>query len=138
VADWVGDRARVGTTSPMTHVDAPRTRPTTRPWLPIVGAYFVSLLFFPLQMIAIGMLVCGGLVFMSVYVLWTQTHRIDPGRRARLDHQVPRVLLGVVALGIVAAFLWPPTTAVVAFGTSIALCAAWFAMERKIQARSDR
>lgn len=122
----------------MTHVDAPRTRHTGRAWLPIVGAYLVSLLFFPIQMLAIGMLVCGALMFMSIYVPWTQTFRMDPARRARLDHQVPRVLLGVVVLGAVAAFVWPATSAMVAFTTSVFLCAAWFAMERTIQSRTRR
>ena len=114
----------------MTQVDAPRTRRTSRPWLPIAGAYLVSLLFFPIQMIAIGMLVCGALMLVSIYVLWTQTHRMDLARRARLDHQVPRVVLGVVVLGVVAAFLWPSTMALIAFGTTVSLCVVWFAMER--------
>jgi hypothetical protein len=122
----------------MTHLDAPRTRHTSRPWLQIVGAYLVSLLFFPIQMIAIGMLVCSALMFVSIYVLWTQTYRMDPARRARLDRHVPRVLLGMVALGAVAAFLWPSATAVVAFSASVFLCAVWFAMERTIQSRTPR
>lgn len=122
----------------MTHVDAPRTRRTSRPWLPIAGAYLVSLLFFPIQMIAIGMLVCGALMLVSIYVLWTQTHPIDLARRARLDGQVPRVVFGVVVLGVVAAFLWPSTVALVAFGATVSLCVVWFAMERKTSAHSDR
>jgi hypothetical protein len=44
----------------------------------------------------------------------------------------------MVALGAVAAFLWPSATAVVAFSTSVFLCAAWFAMERTIQSRTHR
>jgi hypothetical protein len=120
----------------MTQVDAPRTRRTSRPWLPIAGAYLVSLLFFPVQMIAIGMLVCGVLMFVSIYVLWTQTHRMDLARRARLDHQVPRVVLGIAVLGVVASFVWPSTMALIAFATTVSLCVVWFAMERKTGDRS--
>src|SRR5262245_42762916 len=127
----------------MTHVDVPRTRrtlhtrPTGRPWLAIVGAYLVTLLFFPVQMLAVGMLVCGALMFMSIYVLWTQTHRMGRARHARLDRSVLRFVFGAVALGAIAAFVWPPTMAVVAFATTVSLCALWFVMERKAEPPID-
>ena len=120
----------------MAHVDTFRHRSLVR-WLPAVAAYLVLLVIFPVPMIAIGMLACGALMFLSMYVVWSQAHRVDSARRAQLDHDVPRSLIGVVLIGAVLALVFPETMAVIAFGTSVCACAAYFAMEHTIKSRTD-
>ena len=111
-------------------------------WTPIAAyaliALSVAFYAYLSPAIAIGMLACGALMFLSMYVVWSQAHRVDSARRAQLDHDVPRSLIGVVLIGAVLAFVFPETMAVIAFGISVCACSAYFAMEQTIKSRTDR
>ena len=120
-----------GTTSHETH----GIGPGLGLWLVVSVAYVLLLLAFPIPMIAIGMLVCAALMTVSIYVLAKQFHVFRPHRRAVLDRGIPRVLLVIVTIGVVAAFVWPSYTAGAAFIASVFTCAAWIAMEHTLRNR---
>jgi hypothetical protein len=99
-----------------------------RPWIALAGA-LLALVVWPLQALAIAMLVTTGLMTISIYSVFAE-HRVVPaGVRARLDEGMPFAVGTLVAVGAVAVIAWPTTLTPIAFVLLVLACAAWLASE---------
>ncbi len=87
------------------------------------------LVVFPLQTLAVAMLVATAMLVMSIYVVWRHGHRQPPGRNAAIEHRLPQVTGALTAFGAVAALLFPATVATVAFVLMVLAACALFVLE---------
>jgi hypothetical protein len=103
---------------------------TGRRWLWITLAVaLLVLVVWPLQVLAIAMLVTAGFMTISIYAMFVQ-HGMVPARvRSRLNEQMPIAIAGLVVVGAVATMVWPTTLTPIVFGLLVLACIAWLASE---------
>jgi hypothetical protein len=97
-------------------------------WIALAVALF-ALLVWPLQVLAIAMLVTAGFMVISIYAAFVQ-HGMVPARvRSRLNERMPIAIAGIVVVGAVATMVWPTTLTPIVFGLLVLACVAWLASE---------
>lgn len=106
------------------------------PWLAVpVG--LVAIVLWPLQALAIAMLVTAALMAVSIYAVFTEHGAVSARLRPRLDQVVPVWVGALLVLGIVMTMVWPTTLTPIAFGLLVTACAAWLLSEWVLGRRDD-
>lgn len=103
---------------------------TGRRWLWIALAVaLLVLIVWPLQALAIAMLITAGFMTISIYAVFVQ-HGIVPAHvRSRLNEQLPKAVGALVVAGAVATMMWPTTLTPIVFGLLVLACITWLASE---------
>jgi hypothetical protein len=95
-----------------------------RPAVLVAGGFVAVAVFvvFPVQVLAIAMLLAIATMILSIYVVWQRLHPMAPARQAVVERRLPAVTATLVTAGIVLALAWPMVVAPVAFTLTVASC----------------
>ena len=106
------------------------------PWV-IAAVALVVVIVWPLQVLALAILVTAGLMVMSIYGAFVEHGVISGSARVRFDRWLPVGLGVALVVGTMATLVWPTTVTPVSFLALVALCATWLISEWLL-ARRDR
>jgi hypothetical protein len=98
----------------------------------------VAVIVWPLQALALAMLIAAGLMVMSIYGVLIEHGVVRANARVRLDRWLPAGLGAALVVGTMATLVWPTTLTPVAFLVVVALCGTWLISEWLLVRRDRR
>jgi 4-hydroxybenzoate polyprenyltransferase len=107
------------------------------PWV-LAAIALVVVIVWPLQALALAMLITAGLMMMSIYGVLVEHGVIRANARVRVDRWLPVGLGAALVVSALAAVAWPTTLTPIAFLLLVALCATWLISEWLLVRRDRR